>query len=61
MKHSGDGGDASGEKDGCTQKALARLKFRVLVLMKRIKLTGSHGLKFPIALNDAKDIEISLP
>jgi hypothetical protein len=36
MKHSGDSGDASGTKDGCTEKALARLKFRVLALVKRI-------------------------
>jgi hypothetical protein len=36
MKHSGDSGDASGTKDGCTEKALARLKFRALVPMERI-------------------------
>ena len=61
MKHSGDSGDASGTKDGCTEKALARLKFRALVLMERMKLTDSPGLEFRIALNSANDIEISLP
>jgi hypothetical protein len=61
MKHSGASGDASGTKDGCTEKALARLKFRALVLMERIKLTDSPGSEFRIALNSANDIEISLP
>ena len=61
MKHSGDSGDASGTKDGCTEKALARLKFRALVLMERIKLTDSPGSEFRIALDSANDIEISLP
>ena len=61
MKHSGDSGDASGTKDGCTEKALARLKFRVLALVKRIKLTDFPGLEFRIALNSANGIEISLP
>jgi hypothetical protein len=36
MNHSGDSGDASGTKDGCTEKALARLKFRALVPIERI-------------------------
>src|SRR5438552_5196703 len=48
-------------KDGCTEKALARLKFRALVLMERIVVTDSPGLEFRIAVNSANNIEISLP